>query len=82
MTLRYAKGADGQPPAAANYSVIDESANYLRMSMKGETRLDPAGNAVVWDLVLLSPDSYCWHRSDWQEGGCTQPAIRCPKDAE
>lgn len=82
MTLRYAVGVEDQPPMVATYSVIEQSANYLRMKMSGETRLDPDGETVVWDLVLLSADSYCWHRSDWQEGGCTQPATRCPQDVD
>jgi hypothetical protein len=78
MTLRYAVGVGDQPRTISTYSVIGESANYLRMKMNGETRLTPDGESVVWDLVLLSADSYCWHRTDWQEGGCTQPATRCP----
>ncbi len=77
MTLRYAKGVEGQPPTVATYSVLEEGDDYLRMRMLDETSIDANGDPVVWDLVLLSTDSYCWHRSDWQEGGCTQPATRC-----
>ncbi|MCH7779721.1 MAG: hypothetical protein IH848_02640, partial [Acidobacteria bacterium] len=45
MTLRYANGAEGQPPTVATYSVIDEGSNYVRLNMNGETRLDPDGEA-------------------------------------
>lgn len=77
MSLRYSVGLDGDPPTAATYRVIAEGPGFLRMAMDGETRTTEAGVPVPWDLVLLSPDSYCWHRTDWQPGGCTQPATRC-----
>ena len=32
---------------------------------------------VVWDLVLTSPDSYRWHRTDWPARGYTPEVVRC-----
>ncbi len=43
----------------------------------GETRLTDAGEPVVWDLVLKSEDSFCWDRTDWEQGGCTKNNARC-----
>jgi len=80
MILRYAKGLDGNPPTEATYQILGEGPGYLRMEIRGETTTTEAGKPVQWDLVLLSSDSYCWHRTDWQLGGCTQPATRCKKD--
>jgi hypothetical protein len=79
MTLRYTRGIGGKPPTKVAYRVISEGPGYLRMRMEGEERKTDDGELVVWDLVLLSLDSYCWHRTDWQQGGCTQPAVRCPQ---
>lgn len=77
MVLRYAKGVGDKPPFVANYRLIGEGPGFLRMKLDGETRKTETGDLVEWDLVLLSADSYCWHRTDWQEGGCTKPATRC-----
>lgn len=78
MKLRYAKSLNENPPTEATYRVLAEGPGYLRMAMEGETRTTDAGVPVIWDMVLLNANSYCWHRTDWQPGGCTQPATRCP----
>ena len=78
MTLRYAKGLEGNPPTRVSYKVLSDGPGFLRLAMQGEERRTDAGALVIWELVLLSSDSYCWHRTDWQTGGCTQPAKRCP----
>lgn len=80
MILRYAKGLEGNPPTEAKYRILGEGPGFMRMEIEGETRTTDEGIPVKWDMVLLSPDSYCWHRTDWQEGGCTQPAERCSGD--
>jgi hypothetical protein len=77
MTLSYEKGVDDAPRLVATYTLIGEGPGCMRMKLQGETRETESGDLVQWDLVFLSPDSYCWHRTDWQEGGCTQPAVRC-----
>jgi hypothetical protein len=82
MILRYAKGVEGQPPTEAVYRLLGEGPGFMRMKIEGEKRTTDTGEPVVWDLMLLSQDSYCWHRTDWQEGGCTQPAYRCPERAK
>jgi hypothetical protein len=32
--------------------------------------------------MLLSENQYCWHRTDWKEGGCTTPIVRCSSKAQ
>ena len=81
MFLRYAKGEAGVPPADVIYQIVGGGPDYLRMKVEGETRTTDAGVTVVWDLVLLSADSFCWHRTDWQENGCTKPITRCKENA-
>lgn len=78
MTMRYSKSLDKNQPTQATYKVLAEGPDYLRMAMLGEDRKTDAGVLVQWDLILLSRDSYCWHRTDWSKGSCTQPASRCP----
>lgn len=66
-----------EPRRTADYTVLAPTANGLTMSMDGEDRLDPSGRPVTWDLILLSNDEYCWHRSDWRATGCTKSINRC-----
>ena len=42
-----------------------------------ETRRTLNGDLVVWDLVLVAPDVYHWHRTDWPPGGYTRAIVRC-----
>lgn len=77
MWLRYSKGVDGELPPITEYRLIDEGPGFMRMRIMGETRTTEADDLIEWDMVLLTPDAYCWHRTDWEEGGCTQPAYRC-----
>jgi len=65
------------PRIVTVYQVLSESPDSLRMRIVGETRRTHAGEPVVWDLVLLSRDSYCWHRTDWPSQGCTGRVLRC-----
>jgi len=69
---------ESQPREVAIYNVLDESGRILRMQIEDESRRTDDGRVVVWDLVLLSEDSFCWHRTDWRPGGCTRPLTRCP----
>ena len=80
MILRYRSAKEDDKPDTHVYDIIDEGPGYVRMKLIGEDRTTEAGEPVVWDLVLLSGDSYCWHRTDWEAGACTQPARRCPSD--
>ena len=82
MFLRYSRSVDGEPPPITKYELLGEGPGFMRMAMEGETRTTDEGQPVKWDMVLLAPDSYCWHRTDWQEGGCTQPASRCSSEAD
>jgi hypothetical protein len=70
---------DGQrePRREANYTILGVTPMGLSMSMDGEDRLDASGQPATWDLVMLSNDQYCWHRSDWRPTGCTKPVNRC-----
>jgi hypothetical protein len=77
MLFQYSKSLDHNPPTKATYRVLSEGEGFLRMEKVDEPERTAAGAVVQWDLVLLSRDSYCWHRTDWQENGCTQPATRC-----
>jgi len=80
MEVRHPKGAvmgKETPRVVTVYRVLSESPSSLRMRIVGESRRTDAGEPVVWDLVLLSRDSYCWHRTDWPPQGCTGRVLRC-----
>jgi hypothetical protein len=68
----------GEATDSVTYDLLEVTRNYARGRIRGETRLTAAGDAVIWDLTLLSRDSFCWHRTDWGPDECTDELIRCP----
>lgn len=64
----------------AEYEIREHSRHHVRGFIRGETRRTEAGELVVWDLVLTSPDSYRWHRTDWPWGSYTNEVLRCPSE--
>jgi hypothetical protein len=79
MLLKHKEASTTQdvPAEAVRYHVLQSIPN-LRMAIEGEKRKAPTGEPVVWDLIMLSPDKYCWHRTDWPAGACTTAVVRCP----
>ena len=59
------------------YRVLSATEERIRVSLMGEDRLDPSGLPVTWDIRKLSPDQYCWRRSDWPFEECTVARTRC-----
>ncbi len=62
----------------AEYEIQGHDSTQIRGLIRGETRRTDAGVPVVWDLVLTSPNSYAWHRTDWPATGRTKEVKRCP----
>lgn len=60
-----------------NYKILSANQSALRMQLENEPRLDKEGKPVVWHVVLVDGDSYCWGRDDWPQGACTPPRKRC-----
>lgn len=69
--------ADGAWDSVAVYDIVAHGPGWIRGAIRGETRLTPEGEPVVWDLVLRAPDRYAWHRTDWYRGGYTAAVRRC-----
>lgn len=65
----------------AVYDIQRLSRSSLRGAIRGETRRTDDGVPVVWDLVLLGPTEYHWHRTDWNAWGYTASIIRCTTDS-
>jgi hypothetical protein len=68
---------DGTLKREWRYEIRGHTRSIVRGFIHGETRTTPAGELVVWDLVLMDPDTYRWHRTDWEEGGYTGEVVRC-----
>ena len=64
----------------ATYRIVGEASRVMRMQMVGEVRRTETGDLVVWDLVLLDADSFCWRRVDWPPEACTKRLTRCEVD--
>jgi hypothetical protein len=79
MLLKFKEESKEQeiPASAVRYHVLQAEPN-LRMAIEGEKRVTPTGEPVVWDVVMLTPDKFCWHRADWEPGACTPALVRCP----
>lgn len=63
------------------YDVESVEPDRILMRLRGEDRRTPSGALVEWELVVRSPDTYCWRRTDWQPEGCTIPNVRCQATA-
>lgn len=59
------------------YRILGANHSSLRTQLENEPRLDDKGNPVVWHIVVVDADTYCWGRDDWPEGACTPPRRRC-----
>ncbi len=79
MLLKYKEAVPEQdiPANDVHYKVLQSEPN-LRMAIEGEKRTAATGEPVVWDVVMLTPDRFCWHRTDWEAGACTGAVVRCP----
>jgi hypothetical protein len=81
MTIRHVEpwtDSAGVAHRVAEYDLEEVSRHHVRGQIRGETRLTAAGEPVVWDLVLTSPNSYRWQRADWPFWGYTPEVRRCP----
>lgn len=77
MVLTFVRQPAG-PERETRYEIRGVTRSGVRGFITGETRRTAAGEPVVWDLVLTSPDSYRWHRTDWAAAGHTSEVVRCP----
>jgi len=68
-----------QQKSSAGYTVISHGSDRIVMAMDEETRLTPQGDLVVWVLITLPNDMYCWGRTDWPSTGCLAIHVRCPE---
>ena len=67
----------GETIQTVRYRILERTPDYLRTQIIGEKEKAPDGSLVVWDVIGLSPDHYCWHRTDWPPGACTAKMERC-----
>jgi hypothetical protein len=59
------------------YRILGAKDPVLRTQLENEPRLDDQGKPVVWHIVVVDADTYCWGRDDWPQGACTTPRKRC-----
>jgi len=77
MILRNREPVDSTGLQEARYDIVSYSGPTIRLSMHGETRRTPAGDLVLWDLVLLDPNFYAWRQTDWLPYRFTRILERC-----
>ena len=80
---RPAVDSAGNVDSGAVYDVVQHSRSHIRGAMHQEARLTEDGKPVVWDLVMMSPHTLAWRRTDWTAGQYTVQAVRCtaPRDS-
>jgi hypothetical protein len=59
------------------YDILNVSPHELHVSLRGETRLDSAGQPVTWYLVVFDNDTLRWRQSNWKAGEFTSELVRC-----
>lgn len=72
-------GADGVEDSITSYDVHEIGRDRVRGQIPGETRLNDAGEPVIWELVLRGPDRFAWRSTDWGPGRFTRDVRRCPE---
>ena len=77
MEIRRAQPLASTGETTTVYDIEHIGHDVVRGRIRGETRRTPGGKLVVWDLRLVAPGAYCWHRTDWDTGGCTDIIRRC-----
>jgi hypothetical protein len=69
--------SDDTASQRSTYTIIINTNKIIRMQEHGETRIDPDGNLVIWDLIKESDSKYTWHRKDWPSNGSTGYFLKC-----
>jgi hypothetical protein len=77
LTLTFSKPDSAGSPRVSVYRVLRHGPQSVQGQITDEDRRTSTGAPVAWDFVLLSQDVFCWHRTDWPAGNCTQPVRRC-----
>ena len=80
MYITYGKpilGYNEKQLKKVEYNVHRILKDRVHLTINKETRTDPTGELVEWDLILISDDEYCWYRHDWKKGACTKSNYRC-----
>jgi hypothetical protein len=79
LTYRHPIKALETEVSVARYEIRGRGKNSLRTAIVDppETRRTPAGDLVVWDLVLTGPDEFRWHETHWLDGQMTPLVVRC-----
>lgn len=63
------------------YIILAETETTMRMRIDGEKRKMRSGKPVVWDLIVLNENQFCWRRTDWPRNECTRIVNRCRNDS-
>ena len=66
---------------SATYDLVSLEPSRLTGAIRGEKRLTKDGKPVVWDLVMVGPNEYKWHRTDWAPYARTIGVVRCGSDS-
>ena len=69
---------DGTVDSVSRYPVLGHTLHSIQVVRRGERLLNADSTPVVWTLVLRSPDTYAWHRSDWLPLRFAPDLRRCP----
>jgi hypothetical protein len=67
----------GKPQKTEVYKILDARAHLLHAQVEGETKKDKTGQPVTYDLMFVTDNSFCFHRSDWGKTQCTNMLKRC-----
>jgi hypothetical protein len=67
----------GKPQKTEVYKILDARAHLLHAQVEGETKKDKTGQPVTYDLMFVTDNSFCFHRSDWGKSQCTKMLVRC-----
>ena len=62
------KTIDGKEAQSYTYQILESSGVALTLLLNGETRTNPKGEALVWELVVVDSGLFRWRATDFPAG--------------
>ena len=73
---------DGTEVSSVTYRIIGATSVTLTLALEGETRLNPKGAPIVWELVVIADGVFRWRATHFPFGTYNRVwGKRCPPDS-
>ena len=77
MTMHWEDRSGENQGVVYKYNIQEINGSNIKADMIGEERKNKSNELVSWNLVVKSPELYCWNRTDWPMTSCTNDMYKC-----